>query len=376
MTDVSDFVGKETTIFDDDVIIVPWMERALVRFVGSFALKETILKMNGQEIGENPVEIVEVTSKEFAMAKEATKDVDESEEMEAEPEEIPEEPPGISKSPPQLPTVNTEYIKLSGLPVQYQWHNVRALFPSARIVKDGLKLEKNVNAQFTGVAFLKFASCLECTKALERLCNMPYTVTLLEREEYERSIAAADGRALSSELVYNPNTCYVLVRNVEDGTTALDVCHIFSGIDINPGTDIVFRPGTQSVVVRLKSESEQQMALRKNRSLLGINTVTVEPASYGDFEQALGQAVFPQVGQRGCSVMLQNMNSATTQDDVLSLVEPFKPLADTLRMHYDDSGRATGRAIISFPTMDAAMHACAQLNGKLYGGQIILATVF
>ncbi len=75
-------------------------------------------------------------------------------------------------------------------------------------------------------------------------------------------------------------------------------------------------------------------------------------------------------------ILLSNIAYDASREDILSLVANFSPIEHTLKIRHDDQGRPAGDAVIAFQNPEDANQAVSELDGYMFMGDHVRATLF
>ena len=84
----------------------------------------------------------------------------------------------------------------------------------------------------------------------------------------------------------------------------------------------------------------------------------------------------PELESYGSILLLSNVSTQATREDILALVKEHSPIDDTLKIRHTDYGVPAGDAIVAFNAHDDAINAADQINGSTFMGRIVKAIVY
>ena len=182
----------------------------------------------------------------------------------------------------------------------------------------------------------------------------------------------------------------VELRGVPYSTNVSTLRSFFKGLEIaHRGIHIVYQPdGTASgsAFVEFVSSDACKKALEKDKEYIGKRYVTITPITKkamleemrkqqnhfgppnrGQPPMTRGQqqpSIVDKVGRPGCVVGVQNLHFNTTLEDILDFFRGFHPIAESVKMRYNQDGRPTGDAMVPFHNREDADLAVRELNRR------------
>lgn len=181
----------------------------------------------------------------------------------------------------------------------------------------------------------------------------------------------------------------VELRGVPFSANNQTLREFFSGLQIaQRGIHIVFKPDGNAAgpaFVEFISSEDCKKAVKRDKEYIGSRYIDVKPVTKKEMLEQLSKlqakfknphhmggpgghtpSVAHKVGKPGCVVGVQNMHFSTTLEDILDFFRGFHPIADSVKMRYNQAGVPTGDAMVAFHNREDASRAARQLNkGKM-----------